>query len=117
MFPLPRSTGFRDSFRHAGEAVDRLGYSILVFPEGRRSDDGKPQPFQAGSGLLWKELGIPLIPVRIDGLGELKVSGKKWFRSGTISVTVGDPLPSEPTASPEALTEEMRRAVFDSERQ
>ena len=113
VFPLPRSGGLRDSFRHAGEAVDR-GYSVLLFPEGRRSDDGKAQAFQTGAGLLWKELSVPVIPVRIDGLGELKRNrARKWFRSGTLSVRVGDPLEAEVGASPEQLTELMRRAVFE----
>jgi long-chain acyl-CoA synthetase len=113
VFPLPRSTGFKESFRHAGEAVDH-GYSVLVFPEGRRSDDGKAQAFRAGSGLLWKELGVPLIPVRIDGLGELKTSGDgKWFRTGKVTVTVGETVALDPAASVEQLTEQMRRAVFE----
>ncbi len=88
VFPLPQYSGFRRSFQHAGEAVDR-GYSVIVFPEGRRSDDGKPQPFKVGAGLLWKDLGTEAIPVRIDGLGELKLSGGRWFRSGKITVFVG----------------------------
>jgi long-chain acyl-CoA synthetase len=112
VFPLPRSSGFRESFKHAGEAIDR-GYSVLVFPEGRRSDDGKAQPFQAGSGLLWQELGVPVIPVRIDGLGELKNSGAhRWFRTGTLSVSVGELLALDASATPEQLTEQMQRAVF-----
>jgi long-chain acyl-CoA synthetase len=110
VYPLPRSVGFKDSFQHAGEAINR-GYSVLVFPEGHRSDDGKPQPFRAGSGLLWKQLGVPVIPVRIDGLGELKMSGK-WFRSGRVSVRVGEALMLNPQATPEQLTEQMREAVF-----
>jgi long-chain acyl-CoA synthetase len=112
VFPLPRSTGFRDSFKHAGDAINK-GYSVLVFPEGHRSDDGKAQPFRPGSGLLWKELGVPVIPVRIDGLGELKTSpNRKWFRTGTLSVRVGEPIPLDLTASPQQLTEQMYRAVF-----
>ncbi len=71
IFPLPQLGGFRRSFRHAGEAIDR-GYSVIVFPEGRRSDDGMPQPFKSGAGLLWKELGTPALPVRLHGLGEIK---------------------------------------------
>jgi long-chain acyl-CoA synthetase len=113
VFPLPRSTGFKDSFKHAGDAVDH-GYSVLVFPEGHRSDDGRPQTFRAGSGLLWKELGVPVIPVRIDGLGELKTHpDKRWFRSGSVTVQVGEPLMLDHTASVEQLTEQMRRAVFE----
>jgi hypothetical protein len=51
LFPLPREAGFRRSFAYAGEAVDR-GYSVLVFPEGRHTADGKMNPFRAGIGLL-----------------------------------------------------------------
>ena len=68
LFPLPRQSGFRRSF-HLGEAVDR-GYSVLVFPEGRHTTDGKMNPFRAGIGLLAVNLGIPVLPMRIDGLFE-----------------------------------------------
>ncbi len=111
VFPLPQFSGFRRSFQHAGEALDR-GYNVVVFPEGHRSDDGKPQPFKAGTGLLWKSLGTDAIPVCIHGLGELKVSGERWFRSGKITVSVGEPLRLDPTLSPEELTEQLRQAVL-----
>ena len=114
VFPLPQFSGFRESFRHAGEAVDR-GYSILVFPEGRRSDDGAPQPFKSGAGLLWKDLGVPALAVHLAGLGELKAKRERWFRSGKIEVTIGPVLRSEPSRSPEQLTEELRESVFGVE--
>jgi long-chain acyl-CoA synthetase len=112
VFPLPRLSGFRRSFQHAGEAIDR-GYSVLVFPEGHRSDDGAPQPFKAGAGLLWKELATNALPVRLSGLGEIKSQRGRWFRTGKISVSVFEPLPAEPSASAGELTERLRRAVFD----
>ncbi|HEY3939518.1 MAG TPA: AMP-binding protein [Bryobacteraceae bacterium] len=112
VFPLPQFSGFRRSFRHAGEAMDR-GYSVIVFPEGRRSDDGKPQPFKAGAGLLWKELRTAALPVRLDGLGEIKAQRGRWFRTGTISVSVGEPLPPDTAQPPADLTERLRHAVFD----
>lgn len=111
VFPLPQLSGFRRSFRHAGEAMDR-GYNVLVFPEGRRSDDETPQRFKSGAGLLWKELGAPALPVRIRGLGELKATGERWFRSGRITVSVGDVLALDHTKTPEELTEILRRGVF-----
>ena len=67
LFPLPRDAGFRDSFAFAGESVDR-GYSILVFPEGHHTTDGKLRPFRSGIGLLANNLDIPVVPMRIDGL-------------------------------------------------
>ena len=49
VFPLPQQSGVRESFAYAGESVDR-GYSVLVYPEGRRTPDGKPSPFRSGLG-------------------------------------------------------------------
>jgi len=112
VFPLPRVSGFRRSFEHAGQAVDR-GYSVLVFPEGHRSDDGAPQPFKGGAGILWKELATMALPVRLSGLGEIKARKSRWFRTGTISVAAGETLAADPAASPAQLTDRLRRAVFD----
>jgi long-chain acyl-CoA synthetase len=111
IFPLPRTSGFRRSFRHAGEAVDR-GYSVIVFPEGRLSDDGTPQPFKTGVGLLWKELGIPALPMRLYGLGEIKAQHGRWFRTGKISVSTGEMIPLPAGRSLEELTELLRQRVF-----
>ena len=90
LFPLPREAGFRRSFAYAGEAVDR-GYSILVFPEGRHTTDGKMNPFRAGIGLLAANLGIPVLPMRIDGLFEVKQAGRRFAAPWKISVRIGTP--------------------------
>lgn len=112
VYPLPQLSGFRRSFRHAGEAIDR-GYSVLVFPEGRRADTEAPQPFKSGAGLLWKELGVPALPVRLRGLGEIKATGARWFRSGRVSVSVSNALSLDPSKTPEQLTDMLWHAVFD----
>ena len=88
LFPLPREAGFRESFAFAGESVDR-GYSILVFPEGHHTTDGKMRPFRAGVGLLANNLAIPVVPMRIDGLFELKKAKKKFALPGEIQVKIG----------------------------
>jgi long-chain acyl-CoA synthetase len=88
VFPLPQKTGFRGSFAFAGDSVDR-GYSILVFPEGKRTQDGELSPFRAGIGLLAANLNIPVVPIRIDGLFELKKAGKLFSRPGAVAVTIG----------------------------
>ncbi len=91
LFPLPREAGFRESFAYAGESVDR-GYSILVFPEGHHTTDGKIHTFRSGVGLLANNLAIPIVPMRIDGLFELKQAGKKFARPGKVKVKIGGPL-------------------------
>jgi long-chain acyl-CoA synthetase len=92
LFSLPREAGFRKSFAYAGMAVDR-GYSVLVFPEGRHTVDGKINPFRSGIGLLANNLNIPVLPMRIIGLFELKQSGRRFARPHEIEVRIGRPMP------------------------
>jgi long-chain acyl-CoA synthetase len=108
-FPLPQKTGFRESFAHAGRAMD-AGFHVLVFPEGRRSPDGEIHAFQTGSGLLWKYLHVSALPVYLGGLGELKREGG-WFRSGRIVVRVGAPIMIEPGVDAVTATRILQEAV------
>jgi long-chain acyl-CoA synthetase len=112
LFPLPREAGFRKSFAYAGEAVDR-GYSVLVFPEGRHTEDGKLRPFRIGVGLLANNLRVPILPVRIDGLFEIKKAGKKLASPRRIVVRIGKAIQFEPGYDPAAIARELRRAVED----
>jgi long-chain acyl-CoA synthetase len=112
LFPLPREAGFRRSFAYAGEAVDR-GYSVLVFPEGKHTKDGKMNPFRAGIGLLAANLGIPVLPMRIDGLFEVKQSGRRFAAPWKICVWIGSPMRFEAGTAPETIAAELQRAVAE----
>ncbi len=110
LFPLPREAGFRQSFAYAGEAVDR-GYSVLVFPEGRHTLDGTINPFRAGIGLLANNLGIPVLPMRIVGLFELKQAGKKFALPGKIKVRIGSLMNFADGSDPAEVARQLQRAV------
>lgn len=110
LFPLPREAGFRRSFAYAGQAVDR-GYSVLVFPEGRHTTTGHMNPFRSGIGLLAENLGIPVLPMRIDGLYEIKQAGKKFAAPFKITVRIGKPLSFEPGTAPEEIAKQLFEAV------
>jgi long-chain acyl-CoA synthetase len=112
LFPLPREAGFRKSFAYAGEAVDR-GYSVLVFPEGRHTEDGRLRAFRTGVGLLANNLRVPILPMRIDGLFEIKMAGRKFAPPGKIVVRIGKPVRFEPGYDPAAIARDLRRAVED----
>jgi len=112
VFPLPQQAGVRESFAYAGESVDR-GYSVMVFPEGVRTPDGKPSSFQSGIGLLAARLGIPVVPMRIDGLWEMKQSGRKIARPGELKVTIGKPIHFPSEMSAEKITREIERATWN----
>ena len=110
LFPLPREAGFRQSFAYAGEAVDR-GYSVLVFPEGQHTKDGKLNPFRAGIGLLAQNLAIPVLPMRIDGLFEIKQTGRKVAPPFKITVRMGKPITFPAAGDPQAIARELQQAV------
>lgn len=110
VFPLPRRKDFQRSFAHAGEALDR-GYNVLVFPEGTRSPEGELAPFRPGIGLLVKQAQTAVLPVALLGLGELKVKGRGWFRSGKIEVRVGEALRFGPLDSEATVTDRLHTAV------
>jgi long-chain acyl-CoA synthetase len=104
VFPLPQHSGFRESFRFAGESADR-GYSILVFPEGEvnNSEDGRMAPFQSGIGLLAENLRLPIIPMRLDGVWQMKREGRRLAHIGEITVRIGTPNVFAPDAPPEEI--------------
>ena len=110
LFPLPREAGFRKSFAYAGQSVDK-GYSVLVFPEGRHTTDGKMNPFRAGIGLLAQNLGIPVLPMRIDGLFEVKNAGKKFATPGEIRVKIGSPVRFPADMAAEKIAAALQKAV------
>lgn len=110
VFPLPRQSGFRKSFAFAGDLIDR-GWSVLVFPEGARTQNGIMNPFQGGIGLLATRLRVPILPMRLDGIFERKMRGKHWAPPRSIRVTIGKPVPFDENAKPEELTQELERRV------
>ncbi len=107
VFPLPRGAGLRQSFAHAGAALD-AGYHVLVFPEGHRSRDGTLQPFEPGIGLLAQDSAVPVQPIYVEGL---KLQGGRWPRRGTVAVRLGTPLTMAPDEDPLAFTRRLEAAV------
>ncbi len=110
VFPLPKESGFRESFSFAGELVDQ-GSSVLVFPEGALTKDGSLQPFRSGIGVLATHLGIPVLPVRIDGLYQARVRGRKFVGPGKIVVRLGRPVSYRPDENPNSIARDLERRM------
>ncbi|HYJ46526.1 MAG TPA: lysophospholipid acyltransferase family protein, partial [Pyrinomonadaceae bacterium] len=112
VFPLPKQSGFRQSFAYAGECVDG-GESLLVFPEGVRAPVGQMHmsPFKTGIGLLAKELNIPVVPLKLDGLYELKRRKQYWAAPGDVRVVFGEPMSLDLQMNPAEITSELERRV------
>jgi long-chain acyl-CoA synthetase len=112
VFPLPQESGFLKSFAFAGDLADR-GWNILVFPEGRTTDDGHMAPFRSGIGLLAKELNIPVVPMRLAGLFDLKQQNRILARPGHVQVTIGRPIRFSPDQDPNEIARELERRVAE----
>lgn len=112
VFPLPKKSGVRESFRFAGDLADR-GWNILVFPEGDLTPDGKLLPFRAGIGLLASNLNLPVVPMRIDGAYEVREAGSKFNRPGRIRVHIGKPVEFPSGADPEEIVRILEQCVAE----
>lgn len=110
VFPLPQKSGFRRSFSYAGEAADR-GYSVLVFPEGRTTEDGRMNPFMSGIGLLAENLSVPVVPIKIEGLFDLTRQRRYFSRPGTVTVTIGEPMEFGRGTDPAEITKALEARV------
>jgi long-chain acyl-CoA synthetase len=91
-FPLPqREAGARQTLRYVGDLLAH-DFSILIFPEGKRTDTGEIGRFQPGIGMMASRLDVPVIPVRIVGLDKVLHHTWRMARPGRVRVVFGAPL-------------------------
>jgi long-chain acyl-CoA synthetase len=112
VFSLPQKAKYRESFRFAGELADK-GFSVLIFPEGRRTETGEMSPFRSGIGLLATQLNLPVVPMRIDGLFPFKIQKKHYAPPGVIQVRIGEPVKFEPGADAEVIAKDLQKRVAE----
>ena len=91
-FPLPqREAGTRQALRYMGDVLGD-GYSIIIFPEGERREAGQIAPFRGGIGMIGARLGVPVVPVRIEGLDKVLHPKMRWPKRGPVRVAFGAPM-------------------------
>jgi long-chain acyl-CoA synthetase len=91
-FPLPqRETGTRQTLRYIGDLFGS-GFSLLIFPEGKRTTGGEINRFQAGIGMIASRLDVPVVPVRLDGLDRILHQTWRFPQRGPASVRFGPPI-------------------------
>jgi len=94
--------------------VDR-GWSILIFPEGITTPDGQLQPFRGGIGILAKDLNVPVLPMRLDGLYDMKQANRILHRPGQVRVTIGAPIRYGQETDPAEIAKDLERRVAELE--
>ena len=91
-FPLPqREAGARQTLKYMGELTG-AGWSVLIFPEGMRSQTGDIKAFRGGIGMIGARLGIPIVPVRLDGVDKVLGAGASFARPSRVRIAFGQPM-------------------------
>lgn len=93
--PIDRSHG-REAVQSLNNAAQRIaeGSSVILFPEGTRSLDGRLQSFKTGAVMLAIKAGVELVPVGFNGTHQALPKGKLLSRGGEVLLRLGSPLPT-----------------------
>jgi len=114
--PIDRSNRTR-ALRSLRVAADRIrrGRSVLLFPEGTRSRDGRLAPFKRGAFHLALDAGVPVVPLAVSGSGKALPARSVLVRRVPVRVTVAepiDPLPFRPD-DVQGLIDAVRAAIAE----
>ncbi|MBI4198393.1 MAG: AMP-binding protein [Chloroflexi bacterium] len=90
-FPFSRTDSIRPSLERCSQ-LQEGGWSVLIYPEGTRSPDGRMGPFKSGTGLMAVELGAPVVPVRVEGTYAVLPRDGASPRRGKVRVKFGKPI-------------------------
>jgi 1-acyl-sn-glycerol-3-phosphate acyltransferase/long-chain acyl-CoA synthetase len=82
----------RRSLAMCEEFLQRKHGNLILYPEGTRSRDGEIQPFKKGAGMFAVDLGVPVVPARIEGAHNILAKGKVVPRPGIVTVRFGAPI-------------------------
>jgi 1-acyl-sn-glycerol-3-phosphate acyltransferase len=104
--PLDRGDG-RKALQSMDEAAAtiRQGKSVVLFPEGTRTPDGRLLPFKRGGFILARKAAVPVVPVTINGSGRINPASQIRLYSGNIHITLHPPIVTPP---------ELRRSEAES---
>ena len=109
-FHISQTGSVRGGLAYCGK-LTRARWSLLFFPEGIRSDDGKLGQFKPGIGLLAASLGVPVVPVYLKGTDSVVAKGGSHPRRGYIEVRFGSPIRIPADMKYNAATQVIREAV------
>jgi len=103
------------SLQKAAVSIKNNPRSILLFPEGTRSKDGKIHKFKKGGLLLAIETKLAVVPMALCGTGKVALKGARKLKSVPVELRIGEPLITEKLsyADRNQLTEFVHRKVVE----
>ena len=114
--PIERESP-KKAYRSMLQAAERVrkGVSVLIFPEGTRSPDGRLQAFKKGMFLLALKSQAPILPVTILGTAEILPKGKWFIRPGNIRIIIDPPIETAgfPANKENELSDRVRQTLMN----
>lgn len=101
----------KNSILKLGEVL-KNGKNIMIFPEGRRTEDGKVGAFKKTFAILSKELRVPILPVRITGGYEAMPRGRKFPNTHKITVEYLKPIMPAQDETYDQIMEKVRTSIL-----
>lgn len=103
------------SLKEAARKI-REGVSVLIFPEGTRSEDGKIRSFKKGGFVLAVDAGVPIVPVVIFGTRSIMPKGRLMIKSRGVRMQLLAPIDSSDYTrkTKDELMEKVRRTICDT---
>jgi 1-acyl-sn-glycerol-3-phosphate acyltransferase len=98
--PVPRGDARAavKTMNTAAQAIRERAISLLIFPEGGRSETGELAAFKEGAAYIAIRAGVPLVPVALIGTREILPYGSGHVRSGSVTMRIGDPVATAQSA-------------------
>jgi 1-acyl-sn-glycerol-3-phosphate acyltransferase len=116
--PIDRSDR-RAAFKSLETAAEtiRNGTSVMIFPEGTRSRDGKLHPFKKGGFVLAVDAGVPIVPVVLHGTFSIMPKERLLIRPGRVEVEILKPIEtaSYTRKQKDQLMERVRCAILEAQ--
>jgi 1-acyl-sn-glycerol-3-phosphate acyltransferase len=89
-FPIQRGGG-KSALRYAEWLIEE-GWSLVIFPEGTRSTTGKLAHFRHGVSILALSKDVPVVPIYMEGLREMRPKGTQQTKPGPAVAKIGEPI-------------------------
>jgi len=102
----------------AGAIGLKHGKVLNIYPEGERAFDGDLHQFKKGAAILATELGLPIVPVALDGLHKVWARKSSRIRLAKVKIKIGKPFCANDILpnglKDEAMTDEKRYEIVTS---
>jgi 1-acyl-sn-glycerol-3-phosphate acyltransferase len=113
--PVPdvrRPSDLKRMWRMTREALDG-GTSLIIFPEAKRTRNGRMNEFEDGGFRLAQQLGVPIVPVSLVGSFRHFRTGNWMLRPGTVTIVFHDPIETRGMRKEDvpALRDRVRQAI------